>query len=272
MARRHIMGRTNEGHHGQQKGENNFFIRGLMGIIMGIHPAHGNGNLYFLFKAHLPLYPFGFSDSPIHKLSSPEIFPKPIGDQMILPENISIRNPGPQDHAAVLSVVPEWWGGRDLRSSLPKLLFIHFSPTSFIAEERGRLAGFLVGFLSQSFPEEAYIHFAGVRPDLRNQGLARALYDTFFRQFATRAEPLSGAAPPLKTKFPSPFTAAWGFPLNRAIPWSMGSLSPQDISGNQTGRWYSNPGYRTGRDKRCPGPPGTSATGLSKRGTALPGN
>jgi ribosomal protein S18 acetylase RimI-like enzyme len=98
---------------------------------------------------------------------------------MTPPDNITIRSATPADHSAVSAVIPEWWGGRDLRASVPKLFFIHFSPTSFIAEQDGDLAGFLVGFLSQTFPEEAYIHFAGVRPDLRNQGLARGLYEEF---------------------------------------------------------------------------------------------
>jgi ribosomal protein S18 acetylase RimI-like enzyme len=48
------------------------------------------------------------------------------------------------------------------------------------AEERGELVGFLCGFLSQSYPEEAYVHFIGVDPAHRGEGLARALYERFF--------------------------------------------------------------------------------------------
>src|SRR5688572_13356341 len=64
---------------------------------------------------------------------------------------------------------------------LPKLFFLHFEGTSFVAErEDGGLAGFLVGFLSQTKPEEAYVHFLGVAPDERGSGIGRDLYETFF--------------------------------------------------------------------------------------------
>ena len=67
-----------------------------------------------------------------------------------------------------------------MRDMLPRLFFVHFADTSFVAERDGDLAGFLVGFLSQSRPEEAYVHFVGVRPDERSTGLGRELYERFF--------------------------------------------------------------------------------------------
>jgi predicted GNAT superfamily acetyltransferase len=63
---------------------------------------------------------------------------------------------------------------------LPKLFFVHFRETSFVAERDGELAGFLVGFLSQSASEEAYVHFVGVSPAERGAGLGRELYERFF--------------------------------------------------------------------------------------------
>ena len=42
------------------------------------------------------------------------------------------------------------------------------------------LAGFLVGFVSQSQPGDAYIHFVGVHPPERGHGLGRRLYGTLF--------------------------------------------------------------------------------------------
>jgi ribosomal protein S18 acetylase RimI-like enzyme len=49
-----------------------------------------------------------------------------------------------------------------------------------VAESNGKIVGFLIGFLSQTFQNEAYIHFAGVHPDYRKMGLGRTLYDQFF--------------------------------------------------------------------------------------------
>jgi ribosomal protein S18 acetylase RimI-like enzyme len=63
---------------------------------------------------------------------------------------------------------------------LPRLFFLHFEGTSFVAEDGDDLAGFVCGFLSQTDPEEAYIHFVGVAPDQRGAGIGRMLYERFF--------------------------------------------------------------------------------------------
>jgi ribosomal protein S18 acetylase RimI-like enzyme len=64
---------------------------------------------------------------------------------------------------------------------LPKLFFLHFEGTSFVAEDDdGTLSAFLIGFLSQTDPEEAYIHFVGVAPEQRGSGIGRELYERFF--------------------------------------------------------------------------------------------
>jgi len=41
------------------------------------------------------------------------------------------------------------------------------------------LAGFLVAFISPAKPDLGYIHFVGVRPDQRGNGVARSLYEEF---------------------------------------------------------------------------------------------
>src|SRR4051812_28713364 len=85
----------------------------------------------------------------------------------------------PADYDAIAGVVDEWWG-RDIVGKLPRLFLDHFYDTSFVVEDQAGLAGFLVGFLSASQPLHAYIHFVGVRPDLRTNGLGRQLYEDFF--------------------------------------------------------------------------------------------
>jgi ribosomal protein S18 acetylase RimI-like enzyme len=91
-----------------------------------------------------------------------------------------IREARPSDYDAVIDVLDDWWGGRTMRPLLPRLFLDHFSKTSLVAEVDGELAGFLVGFLSASRRDEAYIHFVGVHPRLRRDGLASALYERFF--------------------------------------------------------------------------------------------
>jgi len=96
---------------------------------------------------------------------------------------ITIRHAKPSDYGRVIGRVNVWWGGRDMAPILPKLFFLHFEGTSFVAEdEEGDLAGFLCGFLSQTNPEEAYIHFVGVSPEYRGEGVGRTLYERFFEE------------------------------------------------------------------------------------------
>ena len=94
--------------------------------------------------------------------------------------NIKIRKGKPDDHDRIVPVMKDWWGGRDLTPMLPKLFLIHFHDTVLIAEKENELIGFLIGFLSQSYAEEAYIHFVGVHPEFRKKGLAKMLYENFF--------------------------------------------------------------------------------------------
>jgi ribosomal protein S18 acetylase RimI-like enzyme len=93
---------------------------------------------------------------------------------------IPIRHAEPSDYEPIISIVNDWWGGRNMCDMLPKLFFVHFRQTSFVAEDNGNLVGFLTGFISQTFPEEAYIHFAGVHPEFRRRSVGRALYERFF--------------------------------------------------------------------------------------------
>jgi pimeloyl-ACP methyl ester carboxylesterase/ribosomal protein S18 acetylase RimI-like enzyme len=97
-----------------------------------------------------------------------------------LPHTLTLRPPTEDDHARVLNVMAEWWGGRDLSQLLPRLFFQHFSDTGFIVEKDGALVAFLIGFVSQSDPRAAYLHFVGVHPAHRRAGLGRALYERFF--------------------------------------------------------------------------------------------
>lgn len=56
----------------------------------------------------------------------------------------------------------------------------NFTTTSFVIESlNGELAAFLVGFLSQTEPDTAYIHFVGVDPAQQGRGVGRALYRAF---------------------------------------------------------------------------------------------
>ncbi|WP_328689502.1 GNAT family N-acetyltransferase [Streptomyces caniferus] len=105
-----------------------------------------------------------------------------------LPEDLTLRRPGPADHARLQVALAEWWGGlggaagaRQRQLLVPRLFLQHFADTSFLVERPdGTLHAFLIGFLSQTEPEAAYIHFVGVCPEGRRDGVGSALYDRFF--------------------------------------------------------------------------------------------
>lgn len=90
-----------------------------------------------------------------------------------------IRHLLPSDYRTVISVVDDWWG-RPMRHLLPYVFLEHFGPTSFAIDGADGLQAFLVGFVSQSDPGVAYIHFIGVNPTARGNGLGHALYERFF--------------------------------------------------------------------------------------------
>ncbi|MCI1696010.1 GNAT family N-acetyltransferase [Aneurinibacillus aneurinilyticus] len=86
------------------------------------------------------------------------------------------------DYYVISPLINEWWGGRNMSDMLPKLFFDHFTNTSFIAEKEGKIVGFLIGFLSQTHLNEAYIHFVGVHPEYRKHNIGRKLYNKFFNE------------------------------------------------------------------------------------------
>ncbi len=96
-----------------------------------------------------------------------------------LPKEMNIRQAIPADHRKIITVMKDWWNGRDLTAMLPKLFLIHFCNTSFIIEKDNELIAFLIGFLSPNRKSEGYVHFSGVNPEYRGIGVGEFLYSRF---------------------------------------------------------------------------------------------
>jgi ribosomal protein S18 acetylase RimI-like enzyme len=94
--------------------------------------------------------------------------------------DITIRKAKPSDHAGVIVALQNWCGGRDLTAMLPKLFLNHFNDTSLVVEKGAQMIGFLIGFMSPALKNEAYVHFMGIHPDFRKEGLGKTLYAHFF--------------------------------------------------------------------------------------------
>lgn len=95
---------------------------------------------------------------------------------------VQLRQLREEDFPFIINVLDDWWGGRSMTSLLQRLFFTHFHSTSWVLVQDEKIIDFLVGFLSQSHPGEAYIHFVGLHPAYRKQGFGRMLYRHFFRQ------------------------------------------------------------------------------------------
>ena len=93
---------------------------------------------------------------------------------------MNIRQLQEADYEPIIAVIDDWFDGRQMSHLLPRIFFIHFRPTSFVIEEDGRVMGFLAGFVSQTYPDQAYIHFVGIEANYRGRGLGRQIYSTFF--------------------------------------------------------------------------------------------
>jgi ribosomal protein S18 acetylase RimI-like enzyme len=103
------------------------------------------------------------------------------------PDALSLRHPAEIDYDRIIEVVDEWWGGRKMRALLPRLWFQHFTGTSWLLEApEGRLAGFIIAFVSQDDPTFGYVHMVATDPNWRRAGIGRRLYQLVFEDFRAR--------------------------------------------------------------------------------------
>ena len=153
------------------------------------------------------------------------------------PDDIRLRTATAADYDQIIAVVDDWWG-RPIRHTLARVFLDHFYATSTIAESAtaesataenkgGELAGFLIGFLSPSQPDAAYIHFVGVHPGLRGNGLARVLYERFFALAAANDRAVVTAITAPQNTGSIAFHTAMGFTVTPPIPDYDGRDSPK---------------------------------------------
>ncbi|MFA1546829.1 N-acetyltransferase family protein [Actinomadura chokoriensis] len=129
---------------------------------------------------------------------------------------VHLRPAEPEDYDRIVSVMDDWWG-RPIGSILPRLFLDHFHRTSLVAEDGDGLAGFLIGLLSHSMPDTAYIHAVGVAPRLRGNGLARRLYQGFFDLVAAEHRTTVKAITSPQNRGSIAFHTAMGFTLTGPV-------------------------------------------------------
>ena len=107
--------------------------------------------------------------------------------------SLTIRSVTPADLAPLVAVADAWWGAPPgtISGQLHRTFFEHFADTCSVATTSdGSPLGFLIGFLSQTHADEAYIRLVAVHPDFRKAGVGRALYGHFFAVVQARGRKL----------------------------------------------------------------------------------
>ena len=85
-----------------------------------------------------------------------------------------------EDFPHISENLDAWWGGRNMVPMLPTLWFKDFTSTSFVIRgDDSQPIAFLVGYVSQTDKTKSYVHFIGVDPEYRTDGLGRSLYEAF---------------------------------------------------------------------------------------------
>jgi ribosomal protein S18 acetylase RimI-like enzyme len=91
---------------------------------------------------------------------------------------VTLRPATIPDLAAILAELEDFWGEERDMAFLHQALYVHeFGETSVVAEQDGRVVGYLLGFVSQD--RAGYVHAVAVRRGARGKGVARGMYERF---------------------------------------------------------------------------------------------
>lgn len=158
---------------------------------------------------------------------------------------LALRQAHVSDHSTIVECVQQWWGDSrtpeqacELSLLLPRLFLQFFSGTSLVLEDAAGVRAFLVGFYAADNDNEAYIHFVGVDPKLRGQGVGRSLYTTFLERAADAGRTkVRAVTSPMNTGSIA-FHQAMGFAVERG---------DRDVLGLSVHSSYDGPG----QDRVC---------------------
>ena len=102
-------------------------------------------------------------------------------------EDLVIRNTLEEDFIKIAEVAEECKPMETERNSIYHIFTKYFNSTCFVAElPSGVIGGFLLGFISQENPEEAYIHLLCVDPKMRGRDIGRKLVEAFVEKVALK--------------------------------------------------------------------------------------
>jgi predicted GNAT superfamily acetyltransferase len=92
-----------------------------------------------------------------------------------------IRTAQESDFNECVAIARRTWPQFLEREAIFHIFCKYFRNTCFVNEEDGKVNAFLLGFISQVSPDEAYVHLIISDRSAQRRGIARALYMEFFR-------------------------------------------------------------------------------------------
>ena len=102
-------------------------------------------------------------------------------------EDLKIRSTLEEDFVEIADLAENCSPMETERNSIYHIFTKFFRSTSFVAElPSGELGGFLLGFISQENPEDAYIHLLCVDPKMRGKHIGRKLVEKFTEEAALK--------------------------------------------------------------------------------------
>lgn len=88
-----------------------------------------------------------------------------------------VRGITKQDFDYIVTVFDQWWGGPSSERASP-FFFYELGAYALIAEEEGRVIGFLLGLVAAG-SATGYVHLVGIDPRHRRRGVGKELYRHF---------------------------------------------------------------------------------------------
>ena len=102
-------------------------------------------------------------------------------------ESLKIRNTLEEDFVEIAELAENCSPMETERNSIYHIFTKFFKSTSLVAElPSGGIGGFILGFISQENPEEAYIHLLCVDPKMRGKHVGRKLVEKFIDEVILR--------------------------------------------------------------------------------------
>jgi ribosomal protein S18 acetylase RimI-like enzyme len=102
-------------------------------------------------------------------------------------ESLKIRNTLEEDFVEIAELAENCSPMETERNSIYHIFTKFFKSTSLVAElPSGGIGGFILGFISQENPEEAYIHLLCVDPKMRGKHVGRKLVEKFIDEVTLR--------------------------------------------------------------------------------------